>query len=390
MPSFDQNGYLPEGTYQLDAESFVENFCKQGSARQLFYKPFMDICEWADEAGATSIIIGGSFISSKESPSDLDLLILFKNASDIPKSCEQFYIDGVMLDIQLLSEDNKNIVDAFITLLSTSRRETPHGIIQIKFDTRVQEFNRCSEPNDLFEIVKTSYLGRKYAQTIKQKGLIIPIHGIRTDAPWMPMLTLIASTSGWAVAPYIYGNVSVNVLRDTNEQQSIINGFRDWISAIRHEFNGPISIIAHSFGSYIIGKYIQDSKDLDVEFDAVILCGAILARNYNWNIPLQTGKVGKLINTISEGDEWVKFMPEGGVPIIASNPLFGKSGQEGFVGQHPDLVQVSSSLLQHNNIFKHDVIRGCWLPHLELSRGTAYRKKIAYMMRERFKQENPE
>lgn len=377
---FDQDGFLVEGTHVLSRQQFLELFCStgvpersDGLPRHHFHKPFQDICEWAEEAGATSLVVGGSFVTKKVCPSDLDLLIFFATSSEVPKSLESFYVDGVSLDIQLLSEDQQEIKAAFLELLSTTRQNVRHGIVQVKFNTRVLTHSAPGERSAAFDIVKTAYLGRKYARLNHIKGMVVPIHGIRTHAEWIPKVSLCASTSGWAVAPYYYGYQGVGILVDEEQKQKVVEGLRDWLLEIRSVWEGPVSIIAHSFGTYVVARYLRDAGDLLIDIDSIIFSGAIVRRDYDWAVHFKTNKIGEILNTISSEDEWVRFMPEGGLPLAGKDTLFGKGGYLGFTAEHPRLRQIRSSLLGHNNIFKFDVIRGQWIPFLELCRGSAYR-----------------
>ena len=379
----DADGLLTDKTHIFTKEKFLDLFCsaglpaeQQGLPRSHFNKPFFDIYEWAQENGATSIIIGGSFVSSKLAPSDIDLLIFFKNSSDVPKSIESFYVDGVLLDIQLLAEDEPDIKAAFLELLSTTRSGIRHGIAQISLNTKVIVHRSPTERSDAFEIVKAAYLGRKHIQIHSPKGLIIPIHGIQTHADWISNITLLASTSGWAVAPFYYGYQGVTVLGNDKEKDRIVQMLREWISSVKLHWDGPISIIAHSFGTYITAKYLLVAKDLIPDIDAIIFCGSIVNANFDWDSIFDRVAVGSVLNTISEMDEWVKFMPEGGVPLLAKDALFGQGGYTGFASRHANLKQISSKLLSHNNIFKPDVILGQWLPFLRLARGSHYRRKM--------------
>ena len=273
----------------------------------------------------------------------------------------------------MLSEDEQEIKAAFLELLSTTRRDLRHGIVQIKFDSRVVTHLSSGERSAAFDIVKVAYLGRKYARLNAIKGVVVPIHGIRTHAEWIPQVSLCASTSGWAVAPYYYGYQGVGVLKDEVEKKKIVEGFRDWLSTIKTLWEGPISIVAHSFGTYVVARYLRDAGDLLIDIDAIILSGSIFRIDYDWNTPLESNRVGEVLNTISVEDEWVRFMPEGGLPLAGKDTLFGKGGYLGFKSRHPRLRQIRSSLLGHNNVFKFDVIRGQWIPFLELARGAAYR-----------------
>ena len=380
-----EEGLLVPGTHVVSVDEFLKTFCSdserkighyQEAARSDFYKPFSDIVEWAKEAGARSIIVGGSFISQKECPSDMDIVILFARSDQISKSNERYDANGVTLDVQLLAEDQDTIVAAYLELLATTRSKVPHGLIQIKFHSTVETLFRPKESSPDLEIVKVAYLGRRWSQQQKPKGVIIPIHGIRTHAEsWLPHLCLSASASGWAIAPYIYGYREVTILANEKDKAGVVEGFRDWLIEVRRQYTGPISVIAHSFGSYVIGRYLMEANDIAEKFDAVILCASILNKDYNWRLTLDDAVVGRVLNTTSTNDEWVKFLPNGGVPMLAKDPMFGNAGCVGFSAQHPRFQQIQSRLLSHNNVFKADVVLGKWLPFLEMAKGSQQRRE---------------
>ncbi len=377
-------GLLVPGTHVISEEEFLHVFCSDATrkigrygdaARSDFHKPFQDIVEWAREAGAASIVVGGSFVSKKDAPSDMDVVILFARVDQIPKSSERYNINGVMLDVQLLALEQKTIVDAYLELLATTRADTPHGLVQIKFHSTVSTVHRPDASSPDLEIVKVAYLGRHWSNAQQTKGVIVPIHGIRTHAEgWLPHLCLSATTSGWAIAPYIYGYRDVSILASKKERNEVVEGFRDWLIDIRRKYDGPISVIAHSFGTYVVGRYLMQSGDISNPLDAVILCGSILTRNYDWGKPLDEAVVGHVLNTVSEKDEWVRFMPDGGIPLLADDDMYGDAGYAGFTANHPRLKQIRSALLTHNNVFKDDVVVGKWLPFLELAKGSQRRR----------------
>ncbi|MGB9989853.1 DUF6932 family protein [Massilia sp. SM-13] len=371
----DTDGNLSPGTHEITEEQFLETFCSLrenenifSAIRPRFRQAFTDICNWANRNDATSIVIGGSFVTGTQYPNDIDVIVFFKQAKDIPRNVELLEYDGVRCDIQILSEDQPEICEAFIKVLATSRRETPRGIVQIKFDSQVKTHHTPYRKNELFDIALASYQGRKITSLQQLKGVVIPIHGILSDAEWVPHVSLVLSTSGWAVAPYVYGNRMPTLLTNNGDRARVVEGFRDWLITVRSNFAGPISILAHSFGTYVIARYLSDAGNLVTKFDSIILCGSILSKEFDWSLHL--GKsVNRVLNTISEEDQWVKHMPEGG-RLLFSDPLYGDAGREGFTSSHPDLSQVRSKLLQHGNIFKDDVIRSLWLPYLNLSHGS--------------------
>jgi len=184
----------------------------------------------------------------------------------------------------------------------------------------------------------------------------------------------------------VYGYRSANVLRNEEEKAEIVEGFRSWLIDVRKEYEGPISIVAHSFGSYIVGRYLSNAGDISEKFECVILCGSILTTNFDWGDFIDRGIVGRVLNTISEEDEWVRYIPDGGIRFLAKDDLFGAAGKSGFVKEHPQLCQIRSALLTHNNVFREDVVTAQWLPYLEASKG-ALEQKAFQLLLERLKSE---
>ena len=385
-----EDGLLPVGTHVIAKEQFLAEFCSsveqnmghyREMARTDFHKPFLDIYEWAEESGATSVVVGGSFISHKEAPADMDIVIFFATSSQIPQGRERYDINGVMLDVQLLAEDQPTISNAYLELLSKTRRGVKHGLVQIKLHSAVQTHYSPSESSKNLEIVKVAYLGRRWSKQQITKGVIVPIHGIRTHAEeWLPRLSLAASTSGWAVAPYVYGYQDASLLRNETEKIKIVEGFRNWLIEIRKIYAGPISIVGHSFGTYVVGRYLSKADDISQKFDCVILCGSILSPNYDWGGLLDRAIVGRVLNTVSVEDEWVKYLPDGGIPILAKDSLFGAAGHLGFNCKNSGFYEIRSSLLTHNNVFRDDVVVAQWLPFLEASKGSQERKAYQLMI----------
>ena len=78
----------------------------------------------------------------------------------------------------------------------------------------------------------------------------------------------------------------------------------------------------------------------------------------------------------------MKFLPDGGVPMLANDSLFGQAGCTGFSAQHPRFQQIQSALLSHNNVFKEDVVIGEWLPFLEISKGSQQRREYEKLLEE--------
>ncbi|WP_277759188.1 hypothetical protein [Pseudomonas sp. A34-9] len=373
IPDFNSAGYVADQTHQMGLEEFIGVFCapedeasKSGGAR-LGYKPALQsLYKWAYDAGAASLIIGGSFITKKPDPADLDVLVTFKGKNGIPPIPRLKLADKVVLDIQFLAEDEPELLQAYIQLLATDRRGIRRGIVQIKLDPAVVEHKRDDVASPMLEAALLSYTHRHVIQDFSYSKLVIPIHGIRSNADWVPKFTFLASTQGWCVAPFVYGYEEADILTKKKAQDEVLENFRLWLAEIRKTYKGSISIVAHSFGSFIVGRYLQEAKDLQESFGGIVLTGSILHSDYDWGSVFSNESVSMVLNTKAPQDGAVKYMPEFKVPFIKDERM-GQAAIRGFAQKHPRLIERTSDLLKHSNMFHDDVIMGVWLPFLNLA-----------------------
>lgn len=377
---FDENGNLPYSIHRYTMKTFYEDFCSMeggfDSNRSNGYFILKDIYKWAVENNAVKVIIGGSFVTNKDEPNDLDLIIIFDKASQIPKKPAPFTSDSLQVDIDAISMENEKFLDAYIKLFSTDKFGRRKGIVEIEINSVGElRFGERLTGEELYETVLNSYSSRMVSKLKNKKGLIIPIHGIKTHAEWLPELTLHATLDDWAVAPFVYGYQNSIILFNKNKQRDIVESFRQWIDKIKDNYDGPISIIAHSFGTFIVAKYLESAGVLSCEFESIILCGSIISEKFDWGKHFEMLKVGCVLNTISSSDEYVKFMPYGCLSFLSPNKLMGQAGRIGFSRKHPSLIQEKSEILYHNNVIQKDVIKSIWLPFLNVNRNSIEKRR---------------
>lgn len=378
--NFDMYGNLPPNIHYMTLEDFKENFCSKKigeNSRYVASLAMSEIIEWAKDNDALKIIIGGSFVSNKERPNDIDLLIVFKKLSQIPKSDSFLDINGIHVDVQMISMENENLLNVFLKIFSIDKFGNKRGIVAIEvngsahIELKDESYFKKNGLNDLYEHLLQQYILRVIKKKGDEcKGLIIPIHGVMSKAEWMPELTMLASIEGWAVAPFIYGKRLPTILLSNRQKKRVLESLRNWISNIRIHYKGPISVVAHSFGTYLIAKYIEDGGDVTSEINSIILCGSILNENYNWSEHIDNGKVGAVLNVISQDDMYVKWMP------YWPDSLFGTAGYNGFNCRHDFFTQIKSKILNHNNIIRDDIITEQWLPFLRVNRFSLKHHKL--------------
>ena len=369
IPNFTTQGKLPEGIHICSGREFINRFCSSEKRKQ-FEKPISDILDFAKDRGAIEIFVGGSFVSNNESPRDFDCVMVFQEDRYIPSKTEKVSIAGLKFDILYASLESRNLIDSYLKLFSISRfGESKVGVIQIDLYDRNQTWEILHQPDEeSFEIIKRVYNDRSLIDLNKREGIIVTIHGLLSRAEWNKEIAPIASSQGWIVAPYIYDTNKPDLLFNENKRKKVVDDFREWIYDLHRRYNDyNISIIAHSFGTYIIGSYIEgfDKKDFPpVSFDSIILTGAILNPNFDWE-KHRARSVGRIYNNIAPNDEYVKYMPNNNwKKLIGMSPLFGRAGVEGFNQQTSLLTQSTNSIFTHTNTIKRDIIESKWMPFL--------------------------
>ncbi|MFA0269779.1 hypothetical protein BCV29_02480 [Vibrio cyclitrophicus] len=372
---FKKDGSLPIGIHRCTGEEFLERFCEADDVRALYYKAITDIFDFARERNAKYVFIGGSFVSNKDEPSDFDAVIVFEKKEYIPRNSERLVIAGRRVDIMFCSEDEPKIVDSFVYLFSHGVYGQEKGIIQVDLLGINENWQVRHQPDDEdYEIVKKIYCRRDIIDLNEPEGVLVTIHGLNTTAAWNSDVMPVFSSKGWIVAPFNYGFQTPEILLSEKGRKNVLNSFRDWIYDISRTYDAPISIIAHSFGTYVIGKYLDGFTDTTpVQFESIILTGSILNENFDWDSCVNS--VGRVRNEKAPNDQWVKWMPDKN--WLGLDPLFGKAGILGFNSTSRILTQHSNSIFDHNNMIKKDVINQMWLPYIQSNKAVLMREYMA-------------
>ncbi|MCL2650771.1 MAG: hypothetical protein FWD60_07080 [Candidatus Azobacteroides sp.] len=385
IPSFDNRGKLPKGIHICSGYEFINRFCASDSRKQ-FEKPICDILDFAKNRYAIHIFVGGSFITDNNKPNDIDCVMVFLKDKYIPPYTERVSIAGLRFDILYASLESRDIIDSYLRLFSSGRNgEEDLGIIQIDLYEKNETWKIKHYPDEeALEIIKRVYNDRHLIDINEKNGVLVSIHGLLSKAEWNMEIAPIASNQGWVVAPYVYDTNTPDLLFNSRKRNKVVEEFREWIYDIQKRFDNKISIIAHSFGSYIIGAYLTgfDNEECPpVCFNSIILTGSILNPEFDWE-KYRGLSVGKVYNTIAPNDEYVKFLPNADwKKLIGMSKLFGRSGVEGFNNESPMLEQRSNEIFTHTNTIKRDILETKWLPFLNANKNALDFEMIDYFKR---------
>lgn len=83
LPEFDEYGFLPEGVWECDLAEFAKRFAvfRRSDRRLILYEKLENLLK---EVVATSwiqeVIIDGSFVTDKNEPNDIDIVLVIRFA----------------------------------------------------------------------------------------------------------------------------------------------------------------------------------------------------------------------------------------------------------------------------------------------------------------------
>jgi hypothetical protein len=76
IPEFNVDGNLPEGIYSFGEEEFFDHFATQSVRRKWLGERLREVIALAKSTRKVErIFIWGSFVTAKESPNDVDILL---------------------------------------------------------------------------------------------------------------------------------------------------------------------------------------------------------------------------------------------------------------------------------------------------------------------------
>lgn len=188
--------------------------------------------------------------------------------------------------------------------------------------------------------------------------IVILIHGIRTHAPWYEKVrSIIQNRSFISVRNAGYGYFdAIRFLIPIQTRVQPVQKVLSKIQNIKQDHpNAKMSIIAHSFGTYIFSEILKKSN---IEFHRVILSGSIIKPDFEWEKYKNRVAVDindeKILNECGTNDVW---------PILAKSSTigFGASGTFGFRNPY---VRDRFQKFKHSDYFKGNFIEEYWIPYI--------------------------
>jgi hypothetical protein len=186
-------------------------------------------------------------------------------------------------------------------------------------------------------------------------AVVILVHGIRTRALWQNAIRSTLHKEGFVVQPTNYEYF--DVLRFLFPGEFFRRGIvEDVERQIRHTLAenkaSTCSLIAHSFGTYVVSRILRDYTDL--EFERIIFCGSVVPQSFRFEDYRKRFKT-PLLNEVGTRDFW---------PAIAEAVTFGYGSAGAYGFRRPAVQDRWHNGMGHPDFLNAEFCRKYWLPFL--------------------------
>jgi pimeloyl-ACP methyl ester carboxylesterase len=193
-----------------------------------------------------------------------------------------------------------------------------------------------------------------------RQHVVILIHGINTYALWQNEISATLRDNGFVAEPIGYGVYSVPrfLAPSRRLRRDAVDVITSNVTDIRRRYPGAtISIIAHSFGTYVTIEFLRRHHDFQI--CRLVLCGSVLKRDTAFadladRFEEQT-PAEKIVNDCGTHDPW---------PILAASVTwgYGSSGTFGFSGSR--VRNRWHDYLRHSDFLNEEFCVKYWIPFL--------------------------
>lgn len=185
--------------------------------------------------------------------------------------------------------------------------------------------------------------------------LVVLVHGINTNAQWFPIVRKSLEGAGFVAVPAGYGIYGVIrfLIPLAFLRRAAINRVSEKIRLARNYYKPKlISVIAHSFGTYVVAKIIAET--FDIELNRVIFCGSVVKNDFPFQENHHRFKP-PLYNEIGTRDY---------LPIVASAVTwgYGSVGADGF--QSPVVNDRWHKDFRHSDFMTKEFCEKFYIPSL--------------------------
>ena len=134
LPEFNNHGFLPEGVHSATLDEFQQRFGFNRWRQQLLQN-LDELINVASRAGAVRIIIDGSFVTDKETPGDIDAVLIVSDDFDAHTQDAQMLAQAKTrfnTHLFIEREQNQERINLWLEFFGHDRYTIPKGLVEIR------------------------------------------------------------------------------------------------------------------------------------------------------------------------------------------------------------------------------------------------------------------
>lgn len=302
LPEFNMRGTLEKGIHICRSDEFFKRFCYgENSIRRNYKEVLEQLFAFAVNRNVRSVIIGGSFVTKKLDPNDVDCILIVPNEECCKfQTNELLNMDGCELDIIIINENRKDTIYSILNMLSKDRFSLDVGMVEVILD-KEKDKSTWEDYDDYYSvenllIAREAYINRHIIRGVKKKKVLVTVCNAKKFLFWNYEIAPIVSSGGWIFAPYIYC--------EDCDVEELLQNFKEWISLIFCTYESELCVYADGMGTFLLGRYlIDESNYIKANFDKIILSKALLKPDFNWSDLVKKHTVNFVINLLDKSAE---------------------------------------------------------------------------------------
>jgi hypothetical protein len=186
-----------------------------------------------------------------------------------------------------------------------------------------------------------------------QNTIVILIHGIRTRALWQGEVKQKLEQAGLVAIPTNYNKFDVFrfLLPFERTKRSPLRKVEAEVRSVQKKFpEGTIAILAHSFGTYVVGKLLSNP---DNRFSKLAFCGSVIPIDFDFTSA--EGRFSHVLNEVGCCDIW---------PVMASKIGWGYGPTGSFGFNRGNFVQDRKhAKYGHSSFLNGTFCEDFWVPY---------------------------
>ena len=130
IPEFNDDGYLPARVHRATLEEVAARFGQETELRRVQVESLGWLVDLARRAGASRLIVNGSFVTDRPEPNDVDCLLLIEAGFPRDAAAEKELLEGLpFIELKIVGPAEFTL---FVEqIFGTDRQGAPKGMIEV-------------------------------------------------------------------------------------------------------------------------------------------------------------------------------------------------------------------------------------------------------------------